>query len=137
MPYILLVLCCWPAAGADNILVLLLHIFTDLLVAYNSIYSTENNHLVCDFLEMDAIIFTKKYVGEMFLFLWRSRSSCHVPETYLPVIAAATLLRLLLTLVIVLCIGGTRYVLLRLLLVLLLLLCIADPLLNNTWYYYA
>ena len=47
--YVLLVLCCWPAAGADNILVLLLHIFTDLLVAYNSIYSTANNHLVCDF----------------------------------------------------------------------------------------
>ena len=45
--------------------------------------------------------------------------------------SAAALLRLLLTLVMVLCIGPALYLLLLLLLVLLLMLCIADLLLKS------
>ena len=44
MPYILLVLCCWPAAGADEMLSLLLHFFTDLFVAFNYVSSTANKY---------------------------------------------------------------------------------------------
>ena len=32
MHHVLLVLCCWPAAGGANMLLFLLHLFTDVLV---------------------------------------------------------------------------------------------------------
>ena len=85
MNYMLLVLCCWPAADADNILVCccissltcllpaIIYLRRQAIVSFFR-YGCNNRH---------------RYVGEIFLFLGRSRWSGHVPEKYLPVITAA------------------------------------------------
>ena len=99
-----------------------------LRVAFEYISSTANSYEIL----RDGCDIFHRYVGEIFRLLRRSRWSRHVPEKYLPVIDAA-LLRLLLTLVMVLCIGAALYLLL-LLLPLLLLCWIADLLLKSFLY---
>ena len=73
MHYTLRVLCCWPVAGADKSLLLLLRFFTNLVAAFNYIARRQT---IVRF--RDGCNSFHRYVGEILRVLRRNRWRGHV-----------------------------------------------------------